>query len=439
MKVFFTCKLINICLVFSLCIPAYTSIAVQYSYLSFVSSSGAVQDEYPNTVKFNNIQNGSLSRFISNKLKSEDIRKYDLLFDNSDTSNDGKFSLVVAVDKERIFSFKFNNKCLNSYFLSTQTILYDPRDQRILLVFPNATRRNYIDPAQDDCSKRDKKIDFIRFTEFYLGLDSTKEQLNQYMNFSNAQIVESMLELSSNNKSMVIDPIIKYINNLDLDNLTFAKYVGINEINISDDSMDFYSGKTFDSYNKYFSKNGVFSAKEYKDWVGQQFVKWFSDKYSYPLVPYAEGEALGRQVNMKFADRDELFQLTLPPIDHGFNITLTKPPKKVFLRENGGIKLYAFAQYADIGFMTNFGGGVSKEHFYHSIKNGRFVKVVEGDETDNWENFNNSLNELFYKYIDNLSLRDKSFIKNQVENSDFKKFKKNTENLLNVIGIEYEN
>ena len=89
--------------------------------------------------------------------------------------------------------------------------------------------------------------------------------------------------------------------------------------------------------------------------------------------------------------------------------------------------------------MTNFGGGVSKEHFYHSIKNGRFVKVVEGDETDNWENFNNSLNELFYKYIDNLSLRDKSFIKNQVENSDFKKFKKNTENLLNVIGIEYEN
>jgi hypothetical protein len=77
-------------------------------------------------------------------------------------------------------------------------------------------------------------------------------------------------------------------------------------------------------------------------------------------------------------------------------------------------------------------------HFTHSIKNGLVEKVVGDDETDDWENFNNSTNELLLKYIDNLSKKDKKYIKNFVS-VDSKKFKKDINYLTKTIGIEYEN
>ena len=55
---------------------------------------------------------------------------------------------------------------------------------------------------------------------------------------------------------------------------------------------------------------------------------------------------------MKFADREELFNLELPDIDRGFNISFNKPQKKVLLKENNGIEAYAYASYIDITFMT---------------------------------------------------------------------------------------
>ena len=77
-------------------------------------------------------------------------------------------------------------------------------------------------------------------------------------------------------------------------------------------------------------------------------------------------------------------------------------------------------------------------HFTHSIKNGLVEKVVGDDETDDWENFNNSTNELLLKYIDNLSKKDKKYIKNFVS-VDLKRFKKDINYLTKTIGIEYEN
>ena len=419
---------------------------VQFSYLSYISSSGNIESEYPNTLRLNSNPNRALTKSISEILKADDQRIYNLFFGNMDSSNTGSLSLVIAIDKERIYSFKFNNKCLSSYFISTQTILFDPRDQKILSVYPNASRRMYIDPLQEDCSQRNSTLDFIRFSEFYLGIELSKDQVTKNLKLSDSEIISNLLSVSLSKEdglppiqeSFVIKPVVSYINKINPYKLKYAdNNVGINIIDIPKDSFLFFNGESFNKPNKYFMKGDTFSNKEYKNWLGQQFVKWFSDNYSYPVVPYSEGEALGKQVNLKFADRDELLNLTLPPLDYAFNLAI-KPHKKVLIKENAGIKAYAYASYIDLSFITMDGSPTGINHFTHSIKNGLVEKVVGDDETDDWENFNNSTNELLLKYIDNLSKKDKKYIKNFVS-VDSKRFKKDINYLTRTIGIEYEN
>ena len=162
---------------------------VQFSYLSYISSSGNIESEYPNTLRLNSNPNRALTKSISDILKADDPRIYNLFFGNMDSSNTGSLSLVIAIDKERIYSFKFNNKCLSSYFISTQTILFDPRDQKILSVYPNASRRMYIDPIQEDCNQRNSTLDFIRFSEFYLGVELSNDQVIKNLKLSDSEII----------------------------------------------------------------------------------------------------------------------------------------------------------------------------------------------------------------------------------------------------------
>ena len=414
---------------------------VQFSYISYVSSSGNIESEYPNTLKLN--KNRDLTKVITEQLKTIDSRAYNLLFDNSDQSNNGTLSLVIAVDKERVYTFGYLDKCSHTYFLSTQTVLYNPREKTILASYPVESSRTYVDDAiEGSCNKRDPKLDLIRFTAFYLGLQVDEVfNTNELLQLSEDEIVANIFAETEEDFKFgsVITPVITYINKLNPDNLKYSDfYVGINKIDVSKESLDYLKGKTLGQQNIYFlNKDDSFFLKRYKDWIGQQFVKWFSDIYSYPLVPYAEGDALGRQVNMKFADRDELINLDLPDIEYGFNITLNKPHLKVLLKESGNLQNYIYASYADISFMTDDGAdGII--HFTHSIKNGNQQIIVKGDTADDWKEFNKSTVELFYKYIENLSLQDKKYIKTYTTTKQ-KNFSKNAKYLKDRIGLNYEN
>lgn len=414
---------------------------VQFSYISYVSSSGNLESEYPNTLKLN--KNRDLTKIVTEQLKTIDSRAYNLLFENTDQSNNGTLSLVIAVDKERVYTFGYLDKCANTYFLSTQTVLYNPREKTILASYPVESSRTYVDDAiNGSCDKRNPKLDLIRFTAFYLGL-KVDEVFNtaELLKLSEDEIIANIFAETEQDFKFgsVISPVIAYINKLNPENLKYSDfYVGINKINISEESLDYLKGKTLGQQNIYFLNNdGNFFLKRYKDWIGQQFVKWFSDKYSYPLVPYAEGDALGRQVNMKFADRDELINLKLPDIEYGFNITLNKPQRKVLLKESGNLQNFIYAAYADISFMADDGAdGII--HFTHSIKNGNQQIIVKGDTADDWKEFNKSTIELFYKYIENLSLQDKKYIKTYTTTKQ-KNFTKNAKYLKDTIGLNYEN
>ena len=57
---------------------------------------------------------------------------------------------------------------------------------------------------------------------------------------------------------------------------------------------------------------------------------------------------------------------------------------------------------------------------------------------NDWQYFNNSTEELLYKYITNLKIQDKKYIKNYVS-VDAKTFKKNSNYLKKTIRLSYEN
>ena len=170
--------------------------------------------------------------------------------------------------------------------------------------------------------------------------------------------------------------------------------------------------------NHDFSDLFGFKESLYKVWAGQQFSKWFSANFDYPLVPYVKGKALGRDIAIKFADTGELLNLRLPSLDFGFVIKV-KGFKKVKLDESDLREAYAWAAFTDIEFHNV---GIEKITSV-SLKNVLTEEVNKKDDVDDWSNFNLSFNRILKDYSDNLNSFDKKWLSkaSKMKSKDFKK------------------
>ncbi len=197
-------------------------------------------------------------------------------------------------------------------------------------------------------------------------------------------------------------------------------FVGVDDVVLSEFVSDQMSGKKDTSENYYFTDPlfGDFQHQSYKVWVGQEFSKWFSDTFNYPLIPYVKGKALGNDIPLKFADSDEILNLRLPSLDFGFVINV-KGFKKVKLDESKLREAYAWAAFSSIEF-HNVG---IKKLTEIDLKNVLTAEVNKGDGVDDWDNFNTSFNRIMKDYVSNMGVYDKKWLSksSKMPAKDFKK------------------
>ena len=252
----------------------------------------------------------------------------------SETFKDGSYSIIVALDNESISSIYLNrigsdDKCQRTFSLSTQTIIFNTKEQQIVSIKPNAARRlHFDDPRDGSCDYRNKKLELLRFAEMFYGVEIQKKDYELYLSKNEDEIIEMIKnesvdsELYIGSKS-VLTNVINEILSADLNALSNTNFfVGVDDVVLSEFVSDQMSGKKDTSENYYFTDPlfGDFQHQSYKVWVGQEFSKWFSDTFNYPLIPYVKGKALGNDIPLKFADSDEILNLRLPSLDFGFVI-----------------------------------------------------------------------------------------------------------------------
>jgi len=401
---------------------------IQYSGISYISQNKDIKSIFPNSIKLE----GSIRGLVYEHLNNNKSLNPELQLGVSETFRDGSYSIIVALDNESISSIYLNrigsdDKCQRTFSLSTQTIIFNTKEQQIVSIKPNAARRlHFDDPRDGSCDYRNKKLELLRFAEMFYGVEIQKKDYESYLSKNENEIIEMIKnesvdsELYIGSKS-VLTNVINEILSADLNALSNTNFfVGVDDVVLSEFVSDQMSGKKDTSENYYFTDPlfGDFQHQSYKVWVGQEFSKWFSDTFNYPLIPYVKGKALGNDIPLKFADSDEILNLRLPSLDFGFVIKV-KGFKKVKLDESKLREAYAWAAFSSIEF-HNVG---IKKLTEIDLKNVLTAEVNKGDGVDDWDNFNTSFNRIMKDYVSNMGVYDKKWLSKSTKMpaKDFKK------------------
>ena len=414
-------KIVNLILLILLINGNLSAQSIQYSGLSFLSQNKDTQDLFPNTL----ILEPHLRKVIFQHLQASIQDDSPLSLSVSESFKDGTLSLIIAADSERVASIFFNNKCLHTYSVGAQVIVFSTKDQSILSIQPHTARKIYTDePMEGSCKKRRPKIDLLRFSEIFYGLDISKDNYNYYTNMEDAELIDSIQTESLTSQSFAADnsflqPIFSSIlsaNPKDINATNF--FVGIDDVIIEDLASNQMIGDSEYSENYEFSDFFGFNQNIYKIWAGQQFSKWFSQTYSYPIIPFVKGKALGRDVAIKFADTGDILNLTLPSLDFGFVLKI-RGFKKVKLDESSLREVYGWAAFGEIEF-HNVGIEMITSI---KLKNVLTEEINKGDDVDDWSNFNVSTNRILKDYVDNSKKLDKKWLSKatKLKKKDFNK------------------
>ena len=410
-----------------------SSEVIQYSGVSYISSNADIQEMFPNSMKIES----SLRKTIYDELKQNQSKNPKLNLSVSESYKDGSYSTVIAIENENISTINLNNNCLSTFSIGIQIITFNTKDQQIVSILPNAVRRIYYDePINNSCNNIDRKINLIRFAELYYGLDISKKDYDKFISLSDEEIVKKIEEISFESKAFyksnqIIGAVINNTLNLKLEDIKNTNFfVGIDDVKLSDLAVSQLTGnKGFPQNHTYSDFFGDFQPEAYKIWVGQQFSKWFSDAYNFPLIPYVKGRALGRDISMKFADGSEALNLKLPSLDFGFVINV-RGFNKVKLGESQLREAYAWAAFSKIEF-HNVGiekiTEVNLKHVYTE-------EVNKSDSVDDWANFDLSKNRILKDYVNNLKTLDKAWLKKSSKLKT-KEFKKHSNLVLDKIGV----
>jgi hypothetical protein len=407
-------------LAFSLASLNVSSQSLQYSGLSFLSQNKDTADLFPNTLKLE----PQIRKLIFQHLKASIPENSPLRLSASESFRDGTLSLIIAVDSERVTSIFFNNKCLNTYTLGAQVVVFSAQDQSILSIQPHTARKLHRDePVNGDCKTRRPKVDLLRFGEMFYGLDSAQNEYQNYISLNEEELIaalekESLLNKSFASDKSILKPIISNILDLTLEDLNNTNfYVGIDDVVIEDLALTQMLGESEFSENYEFSDFFGFNKEIYKVWAGQQFSKWFSQSYNYPIIPFIKGRALGREIAIKFADSGEILNLNLPSLDFGFVIKV-RGFKRVKLDESSHRELYGWAAFGEIEF-HNVGIEMLTSI---KLRNVLQEEINKGDTVDDWYNFNVSFGRVLKDYVENSKKLDKKWLKStKLKRKDFNK------------------
>ena len=163
-----------------------------------------------------------------------------------------------------------------------------------------------------------------------------------------------------------------------------------------------------------------------KNLIAQTFSKRLSLHHNVAIVPYSEGQSIGRTMKMRFVQTDKIYSLNLADPDYHIHIDL-KGFKKVLARSSDIEDLFLYGSFINL---TIFQPDLNKIYFNESLRGVTNIKIPKDQvEVNDWRKYYYNLEILFNDFSKNIIKQDRKWMKKVTK----KKIKKNLKNLNTVL------
>ena len=164
----------------------------------------------------------------------------------------------------------------------------------------------------------------------------------------------------------------------------------------------------------------------YKNLIAQTFTKRLSKHHNVAIVPYMEGQAIGKTMKLRFIQTDEIYSIKLPNPDFHIHINL-KGFKKVLAQSTASQDLYLYGSFIDLKF---FQPDLNEIYFDEALRGVTKIKIPKGQsEINDWRKYYYNLEILFNNFSKNIIKQDKKWLKEATKN----KIKKDLKNLNTIL------
>tara|TARA_A100000164_G_scaffold328283_1_gene315228 strand:- start:170 stop:1345 length:1176 start_codon:yes stop_codon:yes gene_type:complete len=197
----------------------------------------------------------------------------------------------------------------------------------------------------------------------------------------------------------------------------YASRIGITDVSIQEKAFEEMPANAKDLKNSY------------KNLVAQTFSKRLSQNHNVAIVPYMEGQAIGRSMKLRFVQADDIYSITLPNPDYHINLNL-KGFKKVLAKSSDVEELYYYGSFFDIKI---FQPDLNKVYFNEALRGITKIKIPKGQSgVNDWRKYYYNMEILFDNFSKNITKPDKKWLKD-VSKNKIKKQIKDLEPLLKTL------
>ena len=342
-------------------------------------TSEIIQEKDPE-VNIDIISNKLLKKVRSSTFRNIDLNTKNLL--NFDKYPNNAVVMSVALQHEE-FTQEFNystniyNGFYDAYF---QIIFYDFSERKLIASIPFDFEIQMLSET-----KLDKNQILNQIRDFYLNEDPFSD-LDRKIN-------EFNIKRKYNNR------------------------IGVTKVSIQDRAFDEMPPG---------SENYL---ESYKNLVAQTFSKRLSKHHNIAIVPFMEGQAIGKSMKLKFVQSDEIYSIKLPNPDYHIHINL-KGFKKVLAKSSDAEDLYLYGSFIDLKI---FQPDLNKIYFDEGLRGVTKIKIPKGQaEVNDWRKYYYNLEILFNNFSKNIINQDKQWLKETTKNKIKKNLKKLNTLLENV-------
>ena len=342
-------------------------------------TSEIIQEKDPD-VNIDIISNKLLKKVRSSTFRNIDINTNNLL-DFDKYPNNAVVMSVALQHEEFTQEFNYSTNIYNGFYDAYfQIIFYDFSERKLIASIPFDFEIQMLSET-----KLDKNQILNQIRDFYLNEDPFSD-LDRKIN-------EFNIKRKYNNR------------------------IGVTKVSIQDRAFDEMPPG---------SENYL---ESYKNLVAQTFSKRLSKHHNIAIVPFMEGQAIGKSMKLKFVQSDEIYSIKLPNPDYHIHINL-KGFKKVLAKSSDAEDLYLYGSFIDLKI---FQPDLNKIYFDEGLRGVTKIKIPKGQaEVNDWRKYYYNLEILFNNFSKNIIKQDKQWLKETTKNKIKKNLKKLNTLLENV-------
>jgi hypothetical protein len=355
-----------------------------FSFSNTYESNEAFAKYTRNLIKEINPKTGIdiISSKLLERMKNIKFNKIDLdtenLLDFTKYPDNAIVMSVVLENEEFTQEFNYSSKTYNGFYDAYfQILFYDFSDKNLIAAIPFDFEIQIL--SKD---KLDKKQILNRIKDFYLNNEPFKE-LDEKINKFNIK-------------------------------KKYDRRIGITLVNIEDKAFE----EMPDNYKKI--QNSI------KNLIAQTFSKRLSKHHNVAIVPFLEGQAIGKTMKMRFVQSDKIYSINLANPDYHIHINL-KGFKKVLAKSSASEDLYLYGSFVDLKI---FQPDLDKIYFNEGLRGVTKIKIPKDQtEVNDWRKYYYNLEILFNNFSKNIIKQDKKWLKETTKN----KIKKDLKNLNSLL------